>query len=244
MTPALVILAVIVAAGAVVAVGAATPRFAALGMFVALVGSAYVADPLPGPIGLAARLAGTTLASYLVWISLRRAPSVAQGSAVAWPGAAAIAAVAFVAGWLVADALGGALGAGAGDGPGPGIAGAALATGSLVARAARGASFALAAVAAGPVLVARDTLRMGIGLLLLLAAATLVRNALAGTGDDAIELGIAVLTALSGAAVAAVIAADLRRTGDLALRETLRRDPSIRHRAPDDAHRVTDGPRP
>jgi len=241
MTPALVILAVLVAGGAVVAVGSSTPRLAALGMLVALVGSAYVADPLPGPVGLGARLAGSMLAGYLVWIALRKAPVSVPGAAVGLPGAAAIAAVAFVAGFLAAGSLGTAL-VGTGDGPGLGTVGATLAAGSLVARSAFGAGLALVAVSLGPVLVARDTLRLGIGLLLLLAAATLVRNGLGTSGDEVLELGVAVLTAFAGAGVSAVIDASLQRTGDLALRDSLRREPAIRHRPADDAHRRQDRP--
>ena len=69
MTPVLVLLAVVIAAGAVTAVAAATPRAAVLGLLVAMAGAAYIADPLPGHLGLAARLAGTTLAASLVWIA-------------------------------------------------------------------------------------------------------------------------------------------------------------------------------
>lgn len=241
MTIALVLLALLVAGGAVVAVGAATPRLAALGMFVALVGSAYVADPLPDTLALAVRLVGSTLGAYLVWIALRRAPAHIPGIAVAWPGALAVAAVAFIAGWLVAGSLGTALAAGSGDGPGLSSVGAALAAGSPVARAALGASLALAAVAVAPVVMARDLLRTGLGLLLLLASATLLRNALGTSADPVFELAVAVLTAASGAAIGAVIASSLRRTGDLVLRDTFRRDVAVRHRAADDAHFDPDG---
>lgn len=236
MTVALVLLALLVTAGAVVAVGAATPRLAALGMFIALVGSAYVADPLPDALALAVRLVGTTLGAYLVWIALRRAPASVPGISVAWPGALAVAGVAFLTGWLAADALGAALAAGSSNGPGLGDVGAALATGSPVARAAFGACLALAAVAAAPVVIARDLLRSGLGLLLLLASATLLRNALGTSADPVFELAIAVLTAASGAAIGAVTSSALRRSGDLVLRDSLRRDVAVRHRAADDAH--------
>ena len=62
MTPAIILLAVVVTAAAVIATSAREPRFAALGMIVALVGSAYVTEPLPGLVALAARLAGSALA--------------------------------------------------------------------------------------------------------------------------------------------------------------------------------------
>ncbi len=241
MTVALVLLALLVAGGAVVAVGAATPRLAALGMFIALVGSAYVADPLPGTLALAVRLVGSTLGAYLVWIALRGAPAHIPGIAVAWPGALAVAGVAFVAGWLAAGSLGETLAAVSGDGPGLSAVGAALAAGSPVARAALGAALALAAVAVTPVVMARDLLRTGLGLLLLLASATLLRNALGTSPDPVFELGVAVLTAAAGAAIGAVIASSLRRTGDLVLRDSFRRDVLVRHRAADDAHLDGDG---
>ncbi len=243
MTVALVLLALLVTAGAVVAVGAATPRLAALGMFVAMVGSAYVADPLPTTLALAARLVGSTLGAYLVWIALRRAPTQIPGIAVAWTGAAVVAGAAFLIGWLAAGSLGTALAAGSGDGPGLSSVGAALAEGSPVARAALGASLALAAVAIAPVVIARDLLRTGLGLLLLLASATLLRNALGTSADPVFEFAVAVLTAAAGAAIGAVIASALRRTGDLVLRDSFRRDAAVRHRAADDAHLDVDGAR-
>ena len=73
-------------------------------------------------------------------------------------------------------------------------------------RAALGAALALVALAARAGALARDVLRLGLGLLLLLAAAGLVRNALVGGSDRCVELALAVLTAVAGAAVAAVVA--------------------------------------
>ena len=98
------------------------------------------------------------------------------GWRVGWPGAAAVAIVGFAIGWLAAGSIGTTLSAGDGDGPSVGAA-AALAAGSLIPRAALGAAVALAALAAAPVLVGRDVLRLGLGLLLLLTAAGLLRNA-------------------------------------------------------------------
>ncbi|HYO44404.1 MAG TPA: hypothetical protein VES19_14495 [Candidatus Limnocylindrales bacterium] len=239
MTPVLVILAGLVVAGAVAAVAAATPRLAVLGLLLALLGAGYVADPFPGPLGLGARLAGTTLGVYLVWIALRRSPVAMPAASVGWAGAAAVAGVAFVAGWLGAGTLGAALGAGSGDGPGLGTVGAALVSGSPVPRAALGAALALGALAVPQVLIARDTLRLGTGLLLLLAASSLVINALGGRSDDVAALGGALLVVFAGAGVAAVIELSIRRGGDLVIRDSLRPDAAIRHRAADDAHRPT-----
>jgi hypothetical protein len=241
VTPVFVILAGLVVAGAVMAVAAETPRLAILGLLLALVGSAYVVEPLPGPLGMGARLAGTTLGIYLVWISLRRAPVAMPAATVGWAGAAAIASAAFVAGWLGAGTLGTALVAGSTDGPGLGSVGAALVAGSPVPKAALGAALALVALATPPILLGRDTLRLGVGLLLLLAACGLTANALIGQPDDVAALGAGLLAAFAGAGVAAVIAASVRRGGDLVIRDSLRPDAAIRHRAADDAHRRGDG---
>jgi hypothetical protein len=240
VTPVLVALAVLVVAGAVVAVAAATPRAAILGLLVATLGAAYVADPLPGPVGLAARLVGTTLGTYLVWIALRRAPRALPPATAGWLGSGAIAAVAFVAGWLAAGGLGETVAGAAASGEGPGIGNVAvaLAQGSLTARAALAAALALTAVALPQVVLPRDTLRLGTGCLLLLAAAGLLGNALVGRLDPVVELALAVLTAFAGAAVAAIIAGSIRHGGDLVIRDALRPDAAVRHRPADDAHPV------
>ena len=238
MTPVLVILAGLVVVGAVAAVSAQTPRLAVLGLLLALLGAGYVAEPFPGPIGLGARLAGTTLGVYLVWIALRRSPVAMPAASVGLPGAIAIAIAAFVAGWLGAGTLGAALGAGSGNGPGLGAVGAALVAGSPVPRAALGAALALAALAIPQVVLARDTLRLGTGLLLLLATCSLVSNALAGQPDDVAALGGALLVAFAGAGVAAVIELSIRRGGALVIRDSHRPHAAIPPPPADDPPRT------
>jgi hypothetical protein len=233
VTSAIVLLAVVVTAAAVVATSAHEPRFAALGTIVALIGAAYVTEPLPGLVALAARLAGSALAGYLVWVALRGAPPPTSGWRVGWPGAAAVAIVAFAIGWLAAGSVATSLVAATGSGPSIGAA-TALAEGSPVPRAALGAALALTALAAGPVLIGRDILRLGLGLLLLLAAVGLLRNVMATGTDGPVELALAVLTALCGAGVAAVVARSLLVHGDLELRAPTR-DLGGRLRG-DDAH--------
>lgn len=237
MTPVLLVLAGLVVAGAITAVAASTPRVAVLGLLLALVGAAYVAEPLPEPVALGVRLAGTTLGTYLVWIALRRAPAVLPPSSAGWTGSAAVAGAAFVAGFLAAGTLGVALAGGSPEGPGTGGIATALIAGSPVPHAAVGAALALVALGVPQVVVARDTLRLGVGLLLLLAAASLAGNALVGRNDPVRDLGLALLTGIAGAGVAALIAASVRRGGDLAIRDSLRPDAVIRHRPADDAHR-------
>lgn len=235
MTAALVLLAVLVTAGGVAAVSAREPRFAALGMFVGLVGAPYVADPLPGVVALAARATGAVLAGYLVWISLRGGPPPTAGWRLGWPGSAAIAIVAFAVGWLAAGTVGGAL-ASSGDGPSTGAA-VALGAGSAVPRGALGAALALLALAAAPVLVGRDVLRLGLGLLLLLAAVTLLRNTFIAAPDGIVDLALAVLTAASGAAVAGLVAHSLAANADLRLRGA-GKGARVHQRPTDEAHPV------
>jgi hypothetical protein len=161
-----------------------------------------------------------------------------------WLGCAAIAGLAFAAGFLAADRLGAALGGETLEGPGIGGVASALVAGSVVPRAAMGAAFALAVLAIPAAALGRDTLRIGIGLLLLLAATTLVGNALVGRPDPVRDLAMAVLTAAAGAGIAALIAASIRWGGELTVRDTLRPDAVVRHRAVDDAHpaSLADGP--
>ncbi len=241
MTPVLVIVSALIVLGGVVTVAATTPRLAVLGLFLALTGAAYVADPFPGPLGLGARLAGTTLGTYLVWIGLRHGPGSLPASSIGWWGSLLVAAAAFVAGFLAAGTLGSALAAGSPDGPGTGGVAAGLMSGSLVARAGVGAALALVALSIPQVAIARDTLRLGVGLLLLLAATSLVGNALYGVGDPVEEFAFALATAASGAAVGSLIRASLRHGGDLVIRDSLRPDAVIRHRPTDDAHPLQAG---
>jgi hypothetical protein len=238
VTPVLLAVAAITVAGAVVAVSAREPRFAVLGMLVALLGAPYVADPLPGPVALGARLIGTVLAGYLVWVSLRSAAVPTAGSRLGWAGAAMIAVAASAAGWLSATSLGAALAATGGDEAVSGAGGATLASGSPEATAAMAAAFALAALAAGPALLGRDVLRLGLGLLLAVGAADLFRAALSGRSDDVAELGMAVLIALAGAGVAAVARRSLRLHHDLELRAPSAREAAVRSRTTDDAHPI------
>jgi hypothetical protein len=250
VTPAYLVLAVLVAIGGVAAIGARVPRVAALGLLVVLVGSPFVADPLPAPLPLAARLVGGVLAAYLVFAALRRGPRATQGAPFGWPGAGALLIVLLAAGWLVAGNAASLLATAAGwerlviapgDGPtDPAVlAGGSLAAGSAIARAGVALAVTLAALAITPVLLPRDVLRLTIGLLLLLTSAALVGEALAAgaapTADGMAELAVAAMTALLGAGGAAVIRAAAGR-GDLALSQRPGREPEARPRPVDDAH--------
>lgn len=213
----LVAVAIATVGGAVVAVSARVPRLAVLGALVALLGAPFVADPVPSVLAVAARLAGGVLAAYLVWIALRGVPGTgARGTRLGWPAEAAVACAAFVGGWLLASSLG--AGVGGQDGAGSGAA----------AAAAIGAATALATLAAGPVLLARDGLRFGLGLLLLLNAASMLGAGAGGpraaddTLLDLVAVGYALGVAATGAAVAWLIDRSVTDRGTLDLTEELR----------------------
>lgn len=235
LTPIGLLAAVLVVAAGVAAVAAPNARHATVGAFAAILLAVLVADPLPSPAGLVARAAGALLGGWLVWMALRGSPARGAPTAVGWAGATGLAVAAFAVGWLVATTVAGAL---VSDGSaGPDAAGATLQAGSLVARGAVGAAAALGVLAAGPIVMPRDGHRLGLAIALLLAAATLLSAGLAPAPDDTLQLGIAILTALTGAAVAAVTSALRHTDGDLLLRDPLAREPLVRHRATDDAHR-------
>lgn len=234
MTPVLVLVAACVALGAAVAVSARIPRAAILGLVIVLAGAPFVTDPAPAVTATAARVVAAVLAGYVLWIAVRGPLVPIGGSRAGIPGALAIGLAAFAAGWFAADAVGTALAAGGADGPG-GAAAAALAGGSSVARAGFGAACAFAVLAAAPVLVARDALRLVIGLQLLIAAAGLTGAALGQPGDAA-TVAMAVLTAATGVAGAALIRRSRTRSAELVLHDPPFREPSVRARPHDDAH--------
>ena len=137
-------------------------------------------------------MVGAVLAVALVWIALRDAPGQTRGSLIGWPAEILAALAAFIAGWLLAGALGtsstelGVLT----DGP------------SIAVRAAAGAAASLGVLAAIPVLLSRDVLRLGIGLLLVITAVDLASRAADVADGSLAEIALAITTAVVGAAVA------------------------------------------
>ena len=216
MNPAIGAVAVGVLAGAVVAVSVRDGRIAVVGLVTMLVFAPIVSDPIGTPLALAARLAGGILAAYLLWIAVRGG-GVTSGSRIGWPAEALLAAGAFVVG-LGTHGLG------------------ATALGPVEAQAA---GFALAVLSVVPVATGRDVLRIGIGLVVLMQAALLVRVGLDGNPTELEQLVTAGLIAALGGSVA-VLAYAARSDGpggfDLAI------EPRMRFRRPQDARRET--PRP
>lgn len=185
MNPALAGVALAVVLGAVVAASARNARTAVLGLVLSLLGGAFLAEPLADSTGLAARLIGTVLGGYLLWIAARGVDARTGGSRLGWPVELLIAAGAGVVGYgshgLGAPALGPAL--------------------------AQAAGLGMVALAVSPILNGRDILRVGIGLVLLTGGAILVRTALGGTPDALEQLVIAGLVAILGGVVAMTAAA-------------------------------------
>ncbi len=159
VNPLLALVAVAVVGGGVVAVSARDARIALLGLVVALIASPLLADPAPGLLPLAARLVAAILAAELLWITLRATSTRTRGSSLGWPVEVLVAVAAFLAGL--------------------GMSGIGVETAGP--REAQAAGLALAVLALNPVLFARDTFRLGVGVVLLVVSAIVLRVALAGT---------------------------------------------------------------
>ncbi len=190
MNPALAGVALAVVVGGVFAGSTRDARAAVLGLVVVLVGSPFIADPLPDPAALGARIVGAVLGGYALWIAARGHLTRTGGSPVGWPTDALLAAAAAVVGY-------GSHGLGA---PTAGPA------------EASAAGFALAALAVLPVVTGGDILRIGLGLGLLLSGALLVRVGLGGTPDALEQLMTAALVGVLGGAVA-ILAGAARADG-------------------------------
>ena len=214
MNPALAGIAAIAIGGAILAVAAREPRATILGLLVVLLAAPLIASPWPGPLPILARIAAALLATRFLVVGLRDAGDLlGEGSRIGWPAEALAAIAAAVAGF---------------GGHGLGAAG-------LGPPEAQAAGFALIALAAAPLVTARDVLRLGVGSVLLVQGALLVRGALDAPPTDGEHLVIALLTIGLGGALA-VIAAAARAAGGLAIGDDEAGDqPAPLRRA--DAHR-------
>jgi hypothetical protein len=150
-----------------------------------LVGGAFLADPLPDSLGLAARIVGAVLGGYLLWIAARGLDARTGGSRLGWPAELLIAAGAAIVGY-------GSHGLGA-PAAGPDLA--------------QAGGFAVAALAIAPIVNGHDILRVGVGLNLLVGGMVLVRTALGGNPDALEQLVFAALVAVLGGVIAVVAAA-------------------------------------
>jgi hypothetical protein len=193
MNLALAGLACVVVAGAVVAVSAREARAALLGLLVALLGASLIADPLPGPLPIAARIASAFLACRLIAVVIRDLDEPTGGSRLGWPVEALAAAAAAVIGF-------GTHGLGApGEGPAE----------------AQAAGFAVGVLAASPIVSSRDVFRLGMGAILLLVGGLLVRQGLGGTPSELEQLVTSGLVVGLGGAVGVIVAGARAAVGSL-----------------------------
>jgi hypothetical protein len=192
---ALAAITAVVVGGAVVAVTARDARATLLGLLVVLLGSAVLADPLPGPLPIAARMAAAFLACRLIAVAIRGEDVLTSGSRLGWP----VDLIASIAALMVGIGTHG-LGA---TPAGP--------------VAAQAAGFAVGVLAVGPIVSGRDVLRLGVGAMLLLVAASLVRVGLAGTPSDLEQLVVSGLVIGLGGAIAIIIGGSRAANGDLVI---------------------------
>lgn len=203
MNPLLTVVALAVVGGGVVAVSSHDARSALLGLVLALVAAPLLADPPPHLLPLAIRIVAAVLAGELVWITIRATSTSTRGSSLGWPVELLVAAAAFVVGWGIADF--------GSDGNGP--------------REAMAAGVALAAISLNPMLLGRDTFRIGTGIVLLVLAATVLRVALSGTPGPLEQIVTGGLTVGLGAALAVLCANAFAAAGEFEMPE--RRRPSV-----------------
>lgn len=188
--------------GAIAAVSAREARLALTGLVVALVAAPFVADPLPDIRVVGLRVVGGVLAAQLLWPAVRAGVVREGGSLLGWRAEALLATAAAICGWAIAASLAGIptgvdLPAGAAS-PGP--------FDPTVVRfaAPAAAGLAILALAATPVLVPPDPVRLGLGLLLLIDGVTLLQSGLGGAAEPLEQLAIVAALVAVAAGVAAL----------------------------------------
>jgi hypothetical protein len=209
----LVLVAIVLAigAGAVVAMSTREPAAAAVGLAVALVGSALLSDPLPPPAILGVRV----VAALLVATIIRSATlgGARQPSPLGWPSEALLATAGAVAGLGLAVGLasiapggpgvGSASGGAAEPVSGPLTAGFLEAVTSMA--LAVGAGCSLLAIGVAPLVHGPQGRRRAIGLVLVAQAVILIRIGIAGPAvplEEIASAALLVVCGLSGVALA------------------------------------------
>lgn len=201
MSVLLAIAAVVTVAGALVAITGRDARIALIGLVVTMSAAPFLADPLPGPAALAARVVAALLGGYLLVVVLRQTTAVTRGSLVGLPAESLAAAAAFVIGYGTS---------GLGSVP-------------LGPAAASATGFALAVIAVAPIVRGADVFRLGVALAVLVTGAELVRVGLAGTPPPLEQLMTAGLTIGLLGTAAVLCVNGVAATGGLALRNEPRR---------------------
>jgi hypothetical protein len=192
MSIALVAIILAIGAGAVVAVSTREPAAAAIGLAVALVASALLADPLPSAAILGVRIVAGLLAAALIRSAVGRSES--QPSPLGWPAEAMLATGGAVAGLGVGlglEALAAATGLSGGPASGP----AALTVMAL----STAAGTSLLVLGAAPSIHGRPGIRRAIGLVLLTQAVLLLRTGIGGPAIDLEEIAHAALLVAAAA---------------------------------------------
>jgi hypothetical protein len=202
VTVALVGIAAIAIIGAVATVSAREARLALTGLVVALVAAPFIADPLPDVRVVALRVVGGVLAAQLLWPAVRSGMVREGGSLLGWRAEVFLAFAAAACGWAIATTLAGVpVGA---DLP-PETVPASPFDPTIVRFAAPAAAgLAIIALAVTPVLVPPDPVRLGLGLLLLIAGVTLLQSGLGGAPESLEQLAIVAALIAVAAGVAAL----------------------------------------
>ncbi|MBI2777202.1 MAG: hypothetical protein HYX57_08110 [Chloroflexi bacterium] len=204
MSPILAVLAVVVTAGAVIAVSASESRAALVGLAATVCLAPFVAEPLPGAAVLGARVVTGIIVVVLLRAVATGDEGHGLGSRLGWPAESLLAAGAFVAGISIADTLA----IFAATGPRFPVEGS---FGSLTPDAvALGAGLAAITIGLAPALLSRFALRTGIGLIVLVEGVVLARTGIAGPPGELEQLGINGLVLAAGAAVAVIEAVERR----------------------------------
>ena len=202
MSVLLVVAAVVTVGGALVSVTGRDARIALAGLLVALAAAPFVANPLPDPAPVAARIVAALLGGHLLLVVLRETTAVTRGSLVGLPAETLAAAAAFVVGYGTS---------GLGSAP-------------LGPAEAQAAGFALVVIAVAPIVRGSDVFRLGVSLAILLTGAELVRVGLAGTPSPLEQLMTAGLTVGLLGTAAVLCANAVAATGGLALDDEPRRE--------------------
>jgi hypothetical protein len=178
VNPLAAALAVVAVAGAVLALSARDGRLALAGLLAALTAGPLI-SPGPGDMGTTLlRIAGAGLAAYLLRLPLQERHATG-GSRIGWPAGCLAATAALLAGAAAHEATA------------PGL-------GPVEATAA---GCALLALAAAPLLERRDVPRLGLGILLALTGADLVRAGLAGAPSALESVAVATTSAAPSGSV-------------------------------------------
>ena len=216
MNPALTGVAIVLAAGAVVAVTVREIRLGTVGLTAVLVAAALLGDPLPSPAVLGVRIVGALLVVALLRsVAPEGAEDGEVGSRLGWPSEALIAGAAALAGLGIATSIAKLAGIPAADGvvaPAQSLADIALSGGALASMAGA----VLLTLGAAPGLLSRSAPRRTLGLLLMAQGVILLRAGLAGTPGDLEQLAIVGLLLACGVTGMAVTRAALEHETDLA----------------------------